>query len=194
MTFDELYLSVKKRFSSHSEMILNCENLTAQIKDAADSFSHAFYLVWKNNKCILDQYHCDDYDVCITGTQAEIEKMFAEQQYLVQGQHHLEIEGSFQSVMLFQKLLSHITSENTYTIQKKVISNILSEQTTIRQDLDVVMQTLQLMLANSVISLPENYIGSSNKETKQDYKKEELISDLTTELIEIQEKIAEFHE
>jgi len=194
MTFDELYLSVKKRFSSHSEMILNCENLTAQIEDAADSFSHAFYLVWKNNKCILDQYHCDDYDVCITGTQAEIEKMFAEQQYLVQGQHHLEIEGSFQSVMLFQKLLSHITSENTYTIQKKVISNILSEQTTIRQDLDVVMQTLQLMLANSVISLPENYIGSSNKETKQDYKKEELISDLTTELIEIQEKIPEFHE
>jgi len=188
MTFDELYLSIKKRFSSHSEMILNCENLTAQIKDAADSFSHAFYLVWKNNKCILDQYHCDDYDVCITGTQAEIEKMFAEQQYLVQGQHHLEIEGSFQSVMLFQKLLSYITSENTYTIQKEVISNILSEQTTIRQDLDVVMQTLQLMLANSVISLPENYIGSSNKETKQDYKKEELISDLTTELIEIQEK------
>ncbi len=188
MTFDELYQSVKKRFRSHSEMILNCENLTVQIKDAADSFSHAFYLVWKNNKCILDQYHCDDYDVCITGTQAEIEKMFAEQQYLVQGQHHLEIEGSFQSVMLFQKLLSYITSENTYTIQKEVISNILSEQTTIRQDLDVVMQTLQLMLANSVISLPENYIGSSNKESKQDYKKEELISDLTTELIEIQEK------
>lgn len=163
MTFDELYLSIKKKFSSHSEIMLNCENLSVQIIDVADTFSHAFYLLWKDNKCILDQYHCDEYDICITGTQAEIEQMFTEQQYLIQETNQLDIEGSFQNVMLFQKLLSYITNENTYTVQKETISKLLSEQTMVREDLGIVMQILQLMLANSLISLPENYIGSSDK-------------------------------
>lgn len=168
MNFDELYRSVKEKFCSHPEIILPCENLTVQIVDKADSFSHAFYLIWQNHQCILDQYHCDDYDVYITGTQDEIEKMFTEHQYLMQDQQQLSIEGSFNDVRMFQNLLSFITSENTYTIQKELLSDLLAEQKTMRDDLDVVMQTLHLMLANSMISLPERSMKSlDTKELKE---------------------------
>ncbi|GEM_PF-1781238 len=170
MTFHEMYLSVKEKFGAHPEIMLKCSTLTVQIIDKADPFSHAFYLLWKNNKCILDQYHCDEYDICITGTQEEIEKMFTEQQYLVQEQHQLAIEGTFQNVMLFQKMLSYITSENTYLVQEEIISHILSEQAAARKDLDIIMQTLHLIFANSLISLPESFPVSSHQETKQETK------------------------
>ena len=162
MTFDELYLSVKKKFSSHPEIMLKCETLTIQIIDRNDRFSHAFYILWKDGKCILDQYHCDDYDIWISGTQAEIELLFKEKQYLLQETHQLEIEGSFHDVMLFQKLLSYITNENTYTVQQETISELLSEQAMVREDLGIVMQTLQLLLANSLISLPETVSRSNH--------------------------------
>ena len=171
MTFDEVFHTVKKKLDSCSEIMLKCENLAVQIKDIADVFSHAFYIVYKDGRCISDQYHCDEYDVCITGTQTEIELMFTEHQYLVQGNNQLDIEGSFSDVMLFQKLLSHITTENTYTVGKETISEILYEQTILRKDLDIVMQTLQLMLTDSLIALPENY--TSAKKAEQNPKKAE---------------------
>ena len=165
MTFDEVFYTIKRKFDSCHEIMLKCENLTVQIKDTADMFSHAFYIVYKDGRCISDRYHCDNYDVCITGTQAEIELMFTEHQYLVLGNNQLDIEGNFSNVMLFQKLLSHITTENTYTVGKETISEILSEQTILRKDLDIVMQTLHLMLTDSLISIPENYT-SSKKQNK----------------------------
>ena len=163
MTFDEVFYTIKKKFDSCPEILMKCENLTVQIKDTADMFSHAFYIVYKDGRCISDRYHCDNYDVCITGTQAEIELMFTEHQYLVLGNNQLDIEGSFSNVMLFQKLLSHITTENTYTVGKETISEILSEQTILRKDLDIVMQTLHLMLTDSLISIPENYTSSKKR-------------------------------
>ena len=171
MTFDEVFHTVKKKLDSCSEIILKCENLAVQIKDIADVFSHAFYIIYKDGRCISDRYHCDEYDVCITGTQTEIELMFTEHQYLVQGNNQLDIEGSFSDVMLFQKLLSHITTENTYTVGKETISEILYEQTILRKDLDIVMQILQLMLTDSLIALPENY--TSAKKAEQNPKKTE---------------------
>ena len=60
MTFQELYLSIKKKLNKHPEITLTCEKLAVQITDV---FDNAFYILWENNQCSVEPFHYHDYNV-----------------------------------------------------------------------------------------------------------------------------------
>ena len=77
------------------------------------------------------------------------------------------VKGSFEDVMQFQKVLSYITKDNALLIQEEIISNMLLKQDMIQNDLGLVMETLHLMLTNSLIDMPEKFtINGVKKKTE----------------------------
>lgn len=162
MNFDELYKSIKNKFNEHNEMFLEREKLAIQITDV---FDNAFYILWENDKCSLEPFHYNDYNVSINASQYDIEQLFTKRQYLFLARQSMNIKGSFVDVMDFQKLLSYITKDNNYNVQEEVISKMLFKQDSLRDDLGIIMQSLHLLLVNSLINLPEQNIQklSENK-------------------------------
>ena len=152
MTFNELYLSVKKKFEKHPEILLECEKLAVQVTDV---FDNAFYILWDNQKCSVEPFHYHDCNVCITGSQRDIELLFTERQYLFLAHKEINIQGSFQDVMAFQELLCYITKDNSYVVQEEIISKMLLKQDMLKEDLGIIMQSLQLLLTNSLVTLPD---------------------------------------
>lgn len=155
MTFNELYQSVKNKFHGHYEIFLEREKLAVQITDV---FDNAFYILWENGACSLEPYHYTDYDVSINASQHDIEQLFTKRQYLFLARHTMNIKGSFVDVMDFQTILSCITKDNSYIVQEEVISKMLLKQDSLRDDLGVIMRSLSLLLANSLLDLPEKSI------------------------------------
>ncbi len=170
MTFYELYEFVKKKFHDHPEMMLNFEKLAVQIVDISDYGS--FYILWENNKCSVEPFPYQNYDICIMGTLAEMKQMFTESQYLIQEDQQLNIEGSFCDVMRFQKLLSYITDEHNK--KQNSLSQLIAEQKIVRGDLEIIMQSLQLLITNSLISLPENYVSAYESQKKNSKESQEF--------------------
>jgi len=116
MTFNELYLSVKKKFDKHPELLLEREKLAVQVTDV---FDNAFYILWDNQKCSVEPFHYHDCNVCITGSQRDIELLFTERQYLFLAHKEINIQGSFQDVMAFQELLCYITKDIAMLFRRK---------------------------------------------------------------------------
>ena len=160
LTFNDLYLSVKKKLNSHPEITLERQKLAVQISDV---FDNAFYILWENNKCSSEPFHYHDHNVSIIASQRDIELLFTERQYLFLARREINIRGSFTDVMAFQELLSYITRDNSYVVQEEIISKMLLKQDMLREDLGIIMQSLQLLLTNSLLSIPENYIDSSQQ-------------------------------
>lgn len=75
----------------------------------------------------------------------------------------LRIDGSFSSVMKFQKLLNLITKDMSCTVYEDVIRDLIHNQYDLKNDLGIIMQSLQILLANSIIDLPFNYANSSKE-------------------------------
>lgn len=151
MTFNQFFKSVKKKFNVHNEIILDCDKLSVQISDIKD---HSFYILWDNGNLSLEPYPYNDYNVCITSSQDHLELLFEERQYIFSGQNNFNIIGSFTDVMNFQKLLSFVTKDNGLKIQEEIISNMIYKQDMISKDLSIIMESLQLLLVNSVIDIP----------------------------------------
>ncbi len=154
MNFDELYLSVKKEFNKHPEIMLEREKLAVQITDV---FDHAFYILWENNRCSVEPFHYHDYDVNIIASQRDIELLFTKRQYLFLAQKSINIKGSFTDVMAFQELLSYLTKDNSFLVHEEIISKMLIKQDMLSQDMGIIMRSLQLLITNSLIDLPERY-------------------------------------
>jgi len=172
MTFQELYLSIKKKLNKHPEITLTCEKLAVQITDV---FDNAFYILWENNQCSVEPFHYHDYNVSIIASQRDIELLFIERQYLFLARQTINIKGSFTDVMAFQELLSYVTKDNSYIVQEEIISKMLMKQDMLSRDLGIIMQSLQLLLTSSLIALPENY--SSEAIVEKSNNEEEKISD-----------------
>ena len=66
----------------------------------------------------------------------------------------MKIKGSFEDVMVFHQLLSYFTKEKYYVIQEEIISNMLLKQDMLRSDLGVIMESLHLLLTNSLLDIP----------------------------------------
>ena len=158
MTFNELYLSVKKKFDKHPELLLEREKLAVQVTDV---FDNAFFILWDNQKCSVEPFHYHDCNVCITGSQRDIELLFTERQYLFLAHKEINIQGSFQDVMAFQELLCYITKDNSYVVQEEIISKMLLKQDMLKEDLGIIMQSLQLLLTNSLVTLPDYQLVDS---------------------------------
>lgn len=151
MTFNQFFKSVKKKFNVHKEIILDCQKLSVQITDINNN---SFYILWENDELSLEPYPYNDYNVRITSSQDHLELLFEERQYIFVGQKNLNIIGSFTDVMMFQKLLSFITKDNGLSVQEEIISNMIYKQDLITKDLSIVMESLQLLLVNSIIDIP----------------------------------------
>lgn len=165
MTFNELYESIKKKFSEHPEIKLEREKLAIQITDI---FDNAFYILWDNGKCLLEPFHYNDYDVCIVASQHDIELLFTEQQYFFIAHNTMNIIGSFVDVMEFQKLLSYVAKDSSYIAEEEVVSQILLKQDDIKKDLEIVMQSLQLLITNILLNNSEkNEIMTSVSQRKK---------------------------
>jgi hypothetical protein len=153
MNFAQFYKSVKKKFDMHNEIVLGCEKLSIQISDI---FKNSFYILWENEKLTIEPYPYNHSDVCITSSQDHLELLFKERQYIFSGQKFIEIKGLFTDVMQLQQLLSFITKDNNLVIQEEIISNMLLKQDMITKDLSLIIESLQLLLVNSVIDLSQN--------------------------------------
>jgi len=160
MTFNELYQEVKKKFVQHPEIMLERQKLAVQITDV---FDNAFYILWENNQCLIEPFHYHDYDVCVVASQHDLELLFTERQYLFLARKAINIKGSFTDVMDFQELLSYVTRDNSYIVHEEIISKMLIKQDALSKDLGIIMQSLQLLLTNSLISLPEKYESDIKK-------------------------------
>lgn len=168
MTFNQFYKSVKKKFNEHEEIVLDCDKIAIQISDINNK---SFYILWENGKISVEPYTYNDFDVCITSSQDHLELLFTERQYIFSGQNALNIAGSFTDVMMFQRLLSFITKDNTLVIQEEIIANMLFKEDMISRDLGVIMETLHLLLVNNVIDLPEKENKSGSTTSKRTAKK-----------------------
>lgn len=168
MTFNQFFKSVKKKFNSHKEIVLEFDRLSVQITDIND---HSFYILWENDTLSLEPYPYNDYDVCIISSQDHLELLFEERQYIFVGEKNLNIIGSFIDVMKFQKILSFITKDNVLKVQEEVISNMMYKQDMITKDLSMIMESLQLLLVNSIIDKPLSFQNTtsdnSNKATSK---------------------------
>ncbi len=166
MTFGEFYKAVKNKFNEHQEIALECEKLAVQISDI---FNQSFYILWDNNKLLIEPYPYNDNDVCITASQDHLELLFTKKQYIFAEQNSLNIKGAFVSVMMFQKLLSfiakdNITAENNgVSMREEIISDILRKQDTIISDLGMVMDSLRLLIVNSMIDKPSLFLNTTDK-------------------------------
>ena len=160
MTFNAFYKAVKKKFNSHKELFLDCDQLSVQISDINNN---SFYILWKDSKLSIEPYEYNGYDVRIQSTQDHLELLFEERQYIFTGQNTLNITGSFNAVMQFQKMLSFITKDNTLKIQEEIISNMLLKQDMISKDLGIIMESLHLLLVNSVMDISYPAVKESTK-------------------------------
>lgn len=79
MTFTDFYTSVKRIFNEHSEIVCNADTLSVQINDI---YENSFYILYKKDKIFIEPFPYNDYDVCITATQKNLELLFKERQYL----------------------------------------------------------------------------------------------------------------
>ena len=155
MNFQELFLSVKKKISEHPEIILEREKLSVQISDV---FDNAFYILWENGKCIVEPYHYNDYDVEIVVAQRDIEFLFTERQYLFLAYRDINVEGSFRDAMEFQRLLSYLTADNPFIVHEEMVSKILMKQDLMREDLGIIMSSIQLLVSGNVLKSVEKEI------------------------------------
>ena len=117
---------------------------------------NAFYVLWKDGKFSVEPYLYHDYNVCITAPQNSLELLFTERQHLFAAymNKEMKIKGSFEDVMVFHQLLSYFTKEKYYVIQEEIISNMLLKQDMLRSDLGVIMESLHLLLTNSLLDIP----------------------------------------
>ena len=166
MNFNDLYNCVKKKFDEHQEIFLEIDFLAVNIEDI---YGSVFYILWQNGKITVEPFYYEDHNVCVKAPQRSLELLFTERQYLFQSYMNKEmiVKGSFEDVMQFQKVLSYITKDNALLIQEEIISNILLKQDMIQNDLGLVMETLHLMLTNSLIDMPEKFtINGVKKKTE----------------------------
>ncbi len=165
MTFNELFKTIKRKINDHPEIILDCEKLAIQITNIADQDS--FYILWSNDRCFVEPFPYNDYDVCITASQHDIELLFTERQYLFMTYQQFNIKGSFVDVMAFQKLLSYITGDNSYTVQEDIISRMMLKQDMLQKDLEIIMESMQLLVTNSLINNMSAVPSEKSKKKKQ---------------------------
>ena len=153
MTFDELYFSVKKKIQENSGIVLDNKLFAVTL---GDTYGNAFYVLWKDGKFSVEPYLYHDYNVCITAPQNSLELLFTERQHLFAAymNKEMKIKGSFEDVMVFHQLLSYFTKEKYYVIQEEIISNMLLKQDMLRSDLGVIMESLHLLLTNSLLDIP----------------------------------------
>lgn len=152
MTFKELFASVKKKFLEHPEIVIDRERLSVNITDI---FGNSFYILWDNNKISVEPFEYRDNDVHIIASQHDLILLFTERQYLFATNQELNIRGSFDDVMAFQRILSYITKDNFYVVQEEMILNLLRNQSVVKQDLEIIMQALHLLLSNNLIGMTE---------------------------------------
>ena len=79
MTFLELYEFVRKQFDSHQDIVLDRDCLAVNIQDL---FDNTFYILWQDRKLTVASYFYQDYHVCITSSERNLEMLFSERQYL----------------------------------------------------------------------------------------------------------------
>lgn len=80
----------------------------------------------------------------------------------------MNIIGSFVDVMEFQKLLSYVAKDSSYIAEEEVVSQILLKQDDIKKDLEIVMQSLQLLITNILLNNSEkNEIMTSVSQRKK---------------------------
>ncbi|MBQ7433520.1 MAG: SCP2 sterol-binding domain-containing protein [Lachnospiraceae bacterium] len=163
MTFKELFASVKKKFLEHPEIVIDRERLSVNITDI---FGNSFYILWDNNKISVEPFEYRDNDVHIIASQHDLILLFTERQYLFATNQELNIRGSFDDVMAFQRILSYITKDNFYVVQEEMILNLLRNQSAVKQDLEIIMQALHLLLSNNLIGMTEKI--SIGKESRAD--------------------------
>ena len=120
MTFKELFASVKKKFLEHPEIVIDRERLSVNITDI---FGNSFYILWDNNKISVEPFEYRDNDVHIIASQHDLILLFTERQYLFATNQELNIRGSFDDVMAFQRILSYITKDNFYVVQAETSIN-----------------------------------------------------------------------
>ena len=155
MTFQNLYEFVQKQLETHQEICLENDFLAVNIKDL---FDNAFYILWNDRKITVAPYFYQDYQVCITASQRTLELLFSERQYLFSAylNKELKVQGTFEDVMKFQKILSYITKDNSMAVQETLISDLIAKQ-------DMLIEAVHLMLVNSLTDLPKKTILSSGK-------------------------------
>ncbi len=167
MNFSELFAAIKTKFQEHPEIMLNREELSVEIADVFDD--RAFYILWKDQKCKVEPFHYHDHNVKIVASLRDIELLFTERQYLFLAHRFMNVSGSFNDVMAFQEMLSYITKDNSYVVQEEIISKMLMKQDQLREDIGIVMQSLQLLLTNSLtnqIPTPTLPLVSSNNSSE----------------------------
>lgn len=143
---------VRNNIENHQEIFLERKQLAVQITNKSGK---SFYILWKDEKISLEPFNYNDYDVCIITNNKNIEKLFTESDYLLNNYNFMKIYGSFTDVMDFQKILSYITADKKYPEQKDSISDIIANQNSLKEDLKIIMESMHLLLANSLINLPE---------------------------------------
>ena len=159
MTFSELYEFARKQFDSHQEIVLDRDFLAVNIQDL---FDNTFYILWQDRKLTVAPYFYQDYHVCITSSERNLEMLFSERQYLFSSylDREMKIQGLFEDVMSFQKILSYITMDNSMTVQESLISDLVIKQ-------DMLIEAVHLLLVNSITDLPEKLMSpnaSNNKD------------------------------
>lgn len=164
MKFKELYEYVKNNIENHQEIFIERKQLAVQITNTSGK---SFYILWKDEKIFLEPFNYNDYDVRIIATVKNIEKLFTEPDYLLNNYSYMNIDGSFIDVMDFRKILSCITEDKKCAEQKDMISDMLLKQDSLKEDLGIIMESMHLLLANSLINLPEASFKSCTKEKNE---------------------------
>lgn len=143
---------------------MECTKLAIQIEDI---YSNSFYILWDNGKIFVEPYSYDDRDVLIVAPQHDLELLFSERQYIFSAylNKNMKIDGSFGDVMSFQRLISFITKDNFYTVQEEIISNMLLKQDALSADLGIIMESLQLLLTNSLLDLPSKFVSKKSEKS-----------------------------
>ena len=161
MTFSELYEFVRKQLDSHQEIGLDRDFLAVNIQDL---FDNTFYILWQDRNLTVAPYFYQDYHVCITSSQHNLEMLFSKRQYLFSSYHdrEMKIQGSFEDVMSFQKILSYITKDNCMAVQESLISDFIIKQ-------DMLIEAVHLLLVNSITDLPEKLLSPTASNNKRFY-------------------------
>lgn len=167
MNFHDFYSCIKKKFDEHQEIFLDSDLLSVNIEDI---YGSVFCILWQSKKITVEPFFYGDYNVYIKAPQKSLELLFIERQYLFQSYMNREmvVKGSFEDVMKFQKLLSYITKDNSLDVHEEIISEMLFKQDMIQNDLGLVMETLHLLLANSLMDMSEKFSANKVKE-KQNF-------------------------
>ena len=100
--------------------------------------------------------------MCITSSQRNLEMLFSERQYLFSSylDREMKIQGLFEDVMSFQKILSYITKDNSMAVQESLISDLIIKQ-------DMMIEAVHLLLVNSITDLPEKLLSPNASNNKR---------------------------